>query len=126
MRLPPRLARLNWYLPEPVQCVWAGRAPGLGLVRHRDRTTGAFCRTPVTAFRIQDGFVILIPDGPGAEWVRNLARAGGGGIRHQGRYYPIGTPEVLPVAEVEDDLTEDAAKVIRQFHAAEVLRVPIR
>ncbi|QWF80694.1 nitroreductase family deazaflavin-dependent oxidoreductase [Amycolatopsis sp. CA-230715] len=126
MRLPPRLARLNWYLPEPVQRVWAGRAPGLGLVRYRDRTTGAYLSIPVTAFRIQDGFVIPLPDGSDVEWVRNFKRAGGGGIRHQGRYYVIGTPEVLPAAELEGDLSEDGEKVIRLLQATEVLRVPIR
>ena len=78
----------------------AGR-PGVdaAVVEHRGRTSGRPYRTPVTARRTDDGFVIALPYGAGTDWVKNVLHAGTATLVSQGARHAVVRPEVVPVDE---------------------------
>jgi deazaflavin-dependent oxidoreductase (nitroreductase family) len=73
--LSDRLARFN-RLPNRLIRTFAGWLPPLAVVVHRGRRSGRRYRTPVAAFRLDDGYVISLPYGPDRDWVRNVLTAG--------------------------------------------------
>lgn len=126
MRLPDRLARFNRYVTNPIQRLWAGRLPGFGLVQHAGRRSGTTYRTPVNAYRLPDGFAVLLLYGPERDWVKNLRAAGKGSIVHRGRAYDITDPMVLPASQALDFLPKGPAAVARRLKVEYVLRLTTR
>ncbi|MBI3689846.1 MAG: nitroreductase family deazaflavin-dependent oxidoreductase, partial [Mycolicibacterium aromaticivorans] len=55
MQLPQWLARFNRYVTNPVQRLWAGFVPTMGILDHVGRRSGAHYRTPLTVFTTDDG-----------------------------------------------------------------------
>lgn len=78
------IRRMNRRMLNPRQMRTAGR-PGAwaSVTRHVGRTSGTSYRTPVVAMPTQDGFVIALPYGPRADWVRNILAAGSGAIERR-------------------------------------------
>ena len=66
------------------------------VVRHVGRTTGTEYETPIDANPTGDGFVIPLPYGTTADWVRNVLAAESAEIVHDGVMYPVDRPEVVP------------------------------
>lgn len=81
MQLPQRLARFNRYVTNPVQRLWAGWAPMMGIVEHVGRRSGRVYRTPLTY-------------GPDRDWLKNLMAAGGGRLRRHGRTLAVRGPRM--------------------------------
>ena len=50
MKLPPRLARFNRHVTNPIQRMWAGWAPSFAIIEHVGRRSGKRYRTPVNVF----------------------------------------------------------------------------
>jgi len=63
MQLPQWLARFNRYVTNPIQRLWAGWAPGMGILEHAGRKSGKQYRTPLNVFPTEDGVVIARKDG---------------------------------------------------------------
>jgi deazaflavin-dependent oxidoreductase (nitroreductase family) len=103
MQLPQRLARFNRHVTNPIQRMWAGRAPTFGIVEHVGRRSGKAYRTPVTVFSAEvDGkpaVAILLTYGPDRDWLKNLTAAGGGRMRRYGKSFGIAEPQVVSRAE---------------------------
>lgn len=95
MQLPQSLARFNRRVTNPVQRLWAGRAPGFAIIEHRGRRSGTEYRTPVSAFPTDDGIAILLTYGPDRDWLKNLRAAGGGRVVRHGRTRTVGAPRVV-------------------------------
>jgi len=95
MQLPQRLARFNRYVTNPVQRLWSGWAPMMGILEHVGRRSGRVYRTPLTVFSTDDGVAILLTYGPDRDWVKNLNAAGGGRLRRHGRTVPVRDPRVV-------------------------------
>jgi deazaflavin-dependent oxidoreductase (nitroreductase family) len=95
MQLPQRLARFNRYVTNPVQRLWAGWAPMMGILEHVGRRSGRVYRTPLTVFSTDDGVAILLTYGPDRDWLKNLTAAGGGRLRRHGRTVPVRDPRVV-------------------------------
>lgn len=57
---------------------------GFGVIIHRGRRSGCIYETPVNVFRRNDGYVIALTYGAGADWVRNVRTAGVGDLITQG------------------------------------------
>ena len=95
MQLPQRLARFNRYVTNPVQRLWAGWAPMMGILEHVGRRSGRVYRTPLTVFATDDGVAILLTYGPDRDWLKNLTAAGGGRLRRHGRTISVRNPEVV-------------------------------
>ena len=95
VQLPQRLARFNRYVTNPVQRLWAGRAPGMGILEHVGRKSGRTYRTPLTVFSTDDGVAILLTYGPDRDWLKNLTAAGQAQMYRRGRTVTLTDPHVV-------------------------------
>lgn len=88
--------RMNRRLLNPRQLRTAGQ-PGAGasVVHHVGRTSGRAYHTPVVAQPVADGFVVALPYGRDADWVRNVVTADRAEVEHEGRRVPVDRPTFL-------------------------------
>jgi deazaflavin-dependent oxidoreductase (nitroreductase family) len=99
MQLPQWLARFNRHVTNPIQRMWAGWAPTMGIPEHVSRKSGTHFRTPLTVFTTDDGVAILLTYGPNRDWLKNITAAGGGRIKRYGKTFNVHDPRVMPKAE---------------------------
>ncbi len=103
MQLPQWLARFNRYFTNPIQRMWAGWAPTMGILEHVGRRSGRQYRTPLTVFSArvdgQDAVAVLLTYGPDRDWLKNITAAGGGTLRRYGKSFRVIDPQVVPKAE---------------------------
>jgi deazaflavin-dependent oxidoreductase (nitroreductase family) len=69
------------------------------VVRHTGRTSGQEYRNPVSAYPLDDGFVIPVLYGTGSQWVRNILATGHCVVRTKGVDHQLGRPEMLTAEE---------------------------
>lgn len=109
MQLPQWLARSNRHVMNPVQRLWAGRAPTMGIVEHVGRKSGTPYRTPVNVFGTDEngeqGVAIMLTYGPDRDWLKNIVSAGGGRIRRYGKTFEVTDPRVVTKAEAAEAVT---------------------
>jgi len=105
MQLPQWLARFNRHVTNPIQRLWAGWAPTMGILTHVGRRSGRQYRTPLTVFSTDDGVAVLLTYGPDRDWLKNITAAGGGTIRRYGRSFPVSDPRVMTKAEAAPRVT---------------------
>ena len=84
--------------------------------------TGRSYDTPVGPFAVGDAFVIALPYGPRADWVRNVMAKGSAILVHDGRTVLIHEPQVVSVDEVIVDLPSSEQRTLRLFGVDECLR----
>jgi deazaflavin-dependent oxidoreductase (nitroreductase family) len=99
MQLPQWLARFNRYFTNPIQRLWAGWAPGMGILEHVGRKSGKQYRTPLNVFPTDDGVAVLLTYGPNRDWLKNILSAGGGRMRRYGKTFELTEPHVMPKAD---------------------------
>src|SRR5689334_1639095 len=58
-------------------------------VRHVGRRSGKHYETPIFAFRVSDGFVVVLTYGPDVDWYRNVVAAGHCEVVWHGKEYKI-------------------------------------
>ena len=77
-------------------------APGTStaVVHHVGRTSGRSYSTPVGAVPIDGGFVVALPYGLRADWLKNVLASGSGTIAHGGTTYDVDRPEIVPLSAV--------------------------
>jgi hypothetical protein len=116
--------RFNRAVTNPRVLKTAG-TPGASasIIHHVGRTTGRSHATPVGPFAVGEGFVIALPYGPGADWVRNVLASGSATLVHEGSTINIDRPEVVPVTLVVDELPTSQQRMLRVFGVEECLRV---
>ena len=91
--LPHWLARLNLHFSNAFMRPIAARLPWFGVIEHVGRTSGTVRRTALMAFhRRPDRWVIALTYGTDAQWLRNLAAAGGGRLPSRGRWVDVVEP----------------------------------
>lgn len=99
MTLADRLARFNRW-PNRLVRIFAGRRLSpVALVVHRGRVSGRRYRTPVIAFRLDDGYVISLPYGTNRDWVKNVLAARSCTLEQGGRRVELTDPSVLAGSE---------------------------
>lgn len=93
--------RMNKAVMNPMQLKSAG-TPGAyaSVLEHEGRTSGRRYRTPIVAEVTDDGFVIALPYGDRADWVRNVIAAGRATLTHEAETYHLDQPTLVPMAEV--------------------------
>ncbi|ULE34184.1 nitroreductase family deazaflavin-dependent oxidoreductase [Mycobacterium sp. IDR2000157661] len=105
MQLPQWLARFNRHVTNPIQRLWAGWAPTMGILEHVGRRSGRPYRTPLTVFPTRDGVAILLTYGPDRDWLKNLSAAGAGRVTRYGRTFGVRDPRVVPKREAATSVT---------------------
>jgi len=95
MPLPRSVGRLNRVGLNRVTTPVAGHLPGFGVVVHRGRRSGREYRTPVNVFATDEGYLVALTYGPGADWVRNVVAAGGCELITRGRRLHLDAPRVV-------------------------------
>jgi hypothetical protein len=116
--------RFNRAVTNPRVLKTAGtKGASASIIHHVGRTTGRSHATPIGPFAVGEGFVIALPYGPGADWVRNVLASGSATLVHEGATIPIDRPEVVPVTLVVDDLPASQQRMLRVFGVEECLRV---
>ena len=124
MTLFDRLARFNRRVPNPIVLSFAGRRfSPVAIVVHRGRKTGRRYRTPVIAFRLDDGYVISLPYGADRDWVRNVLAAGSCTLALRGRRVELTHPDVLAGSEGMAMLPAPVRAALRPLRVTRVLRL---
>ena len=98
MPLPKRLARFNRRVTNRVADPLARHAPLLGVVVHTGRRSRRSYRTPVNAFRTEDGYVIALTYGADSDWPKNVLAAGGCTLLTRGKAVPLTDPHLVHTA----------------------------
>lgn len=93
------------------------------LVRHVGRVTGTAYETPVVAVPTDDGFVIVLPYGPGADWCQNVLAAGSATIMHDGGAHEVIGPELLPITTADALVSARDRRTHRLFGVRQCLRL---
>jgi deazaflavin-dependent oxidoreductase (nitroreductase family) len=119
-----RVRRFNRAVTNPRVLRSAGE-PGASAsrIRHVGRVSGRAYETPVGPFAIGDAYVIALPYGPNADWVRNVLAQGSAVLVHEGSTVPVQDPEVIAAADVIADLPSSERRALRAFKVTECLRV---
>src|SRR5512143_1747052 len=88
---------------NPQQMRTAG-TPGAyaGIIRHRGRVSGTAYDTPVCIVPDGDAFLVALPYGSRAQWLRNVLAAGTATVVHEGRTYRVDAPRLVRLASVAD------------------------
>jgi len=71
---------------------------GPAIVRHIGRSSGTHYETPVETAGTEDGFVIALPYGTNADWLKNVMAAGSAVIVEDGEEHQVGQPELIPLS----------------------------
>lgn len=71
-----------------------------GIVRHRGRVSGRLYETPIGIVATQDEFLVTLPYGTKASWLRNVLAAGEAELVTEGATYHVDRPELVPMREV--------------------------
>ncbi len=74
---------------------------GASVIHHTGRRSGAAHHTPIGPVQVDDGFVVALPYGQHADWVRNVLVAGRATITHEGRTYEVDRPQIIPIDSVD-------------------------
>ena len=127
MKSPPVLhavRRFNRAFTNPRAMRKAG-TPGAyaSVIRHVGRTTGRPYDTPVGAFATDDGFVIALPYGSDADWLKNVLASGSATIVDEGDTYRVDQPELVATAVAAPHLPPKEQRNLRLFAVDRCLRV---
>jgi deazaflavin-dependent oxidoreductase (nitroreductase family) len=107
---------------NPVTRLFAGWAPGFGILTHRGRKTGRPYRIPINVFRRGDDFVFFLTYGADVDWVRNVLAAGTCILRTRGRDVTLVEPQLI--ADPERRLAPIPARAVgRLIGASQFVRM---
>ena len=120
MPLPRALARLNRVGLNRIIRHIAPWFPGLALVAHVGRRSGAVYRTPVNIFTSGGRYTFALTYSADADWVRNVLAAGGCEVVHRGRRVRLVDPRI--VHDEKRSAIHPVARVfLRLFRVADFL-----
>jgi deazaflavin-dependent oxidoreductase (nitroreductase family) len=126
-KLPPvidALRRLNRSLTNPRVLRTAGAAgTQTSVIRHVGRTSGRAYETPVDVIPALGGFLIALPYGTRADWLRNLLAAGSATIVSGGESFDVYEPIIAATAEVADKIPARTLRTLRLFGVTECVHV---
>jgi len=93
------------------------------VVRHRGRATGTAYETPVGVVEDGDTFLVALPYGERAQWLRNVLTAGSATLVHEGATYRVDRPELVPMATVAHQFTAGDQGAFRWLRVETCLRL---
>lgn len=99
----------------------AGEAgSGYAVIRHVGRRSGKQFATPIGVSPAGDGFLVFLPYGADADWVRNIRAAGSAELVTDGRAHRV-APRVVDRAEALPHLSRGDRRVARLFRVTDYL-----
>jgi deazaflavin-dependent oxidoreductase (nitroreductase family) len=109
---------------NPMQMRSAG-TPGAyaSIVQHRGRISGADYKTPVGVVADGDAFLIALPYGSRAQWLRNVLAAGSATLDHEGTTHQVDRPEVIALATVAERFSASDQGLFRWLRVEDCLRL---
>ena len=118
------IRRMNRAVVNPRAMETAGQ-PGAyaSVIRQLGRTTGTRYETPVQALATDDGFVIPLPYGEGADWLQNVLAEGSAVLVNEGNTYRVDDPEIVPDAVAEPYVPLKDRRSHRLYGVDQFLRV---
>ena len=118
------IRRTNRAVFNPRQMDSAG-TPGAyaSIIRHVGRTTGRHYETPIQAMATEDGFVIGLPYGAQADWLKNVLAAGSATLVHEGQTHQVDRPELVAMDTVSAYWPRQEQRSHRWFGVDEALRL---
>jgi deazaflavin-dependent oxidoreductase (nitroreductase family) len=118
------LVRFNRRLFNPVVRTFAGRRGSpVAVVVHRGRRSGRRYRTPVLAFRANDGYLVALFYGAGSDWARNVLAAGSCTLQRGGRRVTLLDPRMLDAREGRALVPALMRPVLRLLRVTHLLRL---
>ena len=115
MRVSRRVANFNKRITNPAALRVVDRMPGLGILYHVGRRSGARYRTPLLVFDTTDGFALLVGYGPQTHWVRNVLAGGDTAICKHRKTVAVGHPVLLAKSEVAPQVSPASRWLYRLF-----------
>ena len=116
--------KFNRAVSNPRQMESAG-TPGAyaSVIRHSGRTSGRSYETPVGAVATDDGFVITLPYGSQADWLKNVLASGSATIVDEGHTYRVDQPEIIPMEAAASHFPRKEQRNLRLFGVDQCLQV---
>ena len=116
--------RMNRTVTNPRVMRSAGAADShTSVSRHVGRASGRGYETPVDVIATGDGFLIALPYGTRADWVRNVLAAGSATILHRGECIDVDAPIIAATSDVARDLPDRTLRTLRLFGVTECLHL---
>jgi len=113
MLFPPLLERLQIKYINPLVWPLSRRMPGLGVIKHRGRTSGKEYETIVTPYRKGQLLAVGLAHGK-TNWVKNVLAAGEADIQIGRKALHLVNPRVLPAGTVDPALPRMAQVVAKR------------
>jgi deazaflavin-dependent oxidoreductase (nitroreductase family) len=93
------------------------------IITHVGRASGAEYETPVGPFVAEEGFVIPLPYGTTADWVKNVLQAGTATIVFEGETYDLDQPELIEAEEALAVIPPTYQRSLRWFNVNDFLKL---
>jgi deazaflavin-dependent oxidoreductase (nitroreductase family) len=109
---------------NPKQMRSAG-TPGAyaGIIRHRGRVSGTAYETPIGIVPDGASFLVALPYGTRAQWLRNVLAAGTAIVVHEGRTCRVDAPELIPMTGVANHFSTSDQGLFRWMRVDQCLRM---
>jgi deazaflavin-dependent oxidoreductase (nitroreductase family) len=110
MPIPKSVASFNKKVTNRITGPFAAHLPGFAVVHHLGRVSGREYRTPVNAFRHEDGYVFVLTYGADVDWVKNVEAAQACEIETRGR-----TVRLIEPRRFTDPSRETVPRAVRMI-----------
>ena len=121
------LGPIVWFskkVMNPMQMRTAGTSGAYAsIIRHRGRISGAEYATPVGVIADGEAFLIALPYGSRAQWLRNVLAAGSATLVHEGTTYQVDRPELIALPTVADRFSASDQGLFGWLHVEDCLRL---
>ncbi len=94
-----------------------------GIIRTIGRVSGREYQTPVSPVPTDDGFVIALPYGTRANWLRNVLASGQATLVTEGETWEVDRPELVPMGDVEPWFPPSDVRAHRRMRVDDALRL---
>ena len=116
--------RLNRSLTNPRVMRTAGTdATQTSVIQHTGRTSGRVYETPVDTIPAKTGFLIALPYGARADWVRNVLASGSATVVTRGERVDVDRPSIVATADVEGQIPAKTLRTLRLFGVNQCLHL---
>ena len=116
--------KFNRAVANPRQMESAGKVGAYAsIIRHTGRKSGRAFETPVGVFATNGEFVIALPYGLNADWLKNVLASGSATIVHEGNTYDADRPEIVPTDAVAAHISATEQRTLKLFGVDKCLRL---